>query len=806
MKSLMKLFVACASVCGFAAVGSAADWTYDASTGRITEVVTDGATSWVLATPKVSDGLMLGNNSSSYGNAIVTAGTHPIIDLTGTISDGAGTTYTITEIGQQAFRARTNFTGIKLTDTLRAIGSGAFFSCNKLVTFEPSFSETLTSIGSSAFTGASSLSCDIVFSNSGLAMGANTAWNAGTFYQNAIKSLDMSKTELSSLPMQAFRECKQLEWVKLPKNMKTFSATFYNCSKLADIAFYSLPDAPGGDVFSGSVAMPKGRVTYPAALGEQWGAWARSISGFVAWENAGNNTNTYLSTFPDGTTPIGYASIGGCVKWVVPIVEQVTDCKLGVYGNPAPIGAVEPTYRDPETVTADETVCTAPADAVFGDFVYRCVGYRTGRLVEGVPMWDDPVSGLSYTFVRQEAGEYYLEWIWEKVACKVSIFDTPESLGSVMIDTPAYNGHSGYYPFGTPVTITALPVDGVTFGCWYSGVPEDQAKANPLVLTLTNPIAIDVYFRKQWSFTDANKNKLTDGYWTMNYANGAPSSPTTSGTMRILDLEKGIDDGSAFTSLGKTWMSSSGATELWLPETIKVIPSEMARSSTLIEAVRLPSALESIETAAFYGCTNLRKVEPFLPTTLTNLGWAVFKGCSALKMDLVLGSRNRALRMGVGSEYSDGTFNNSGILSADLSKLRLADLPYQCFREARNLSFVKLPPTLENFSATFHMCSALKDVWFYNFPDGLETDTSAFQYTIDYGRFVYPKGNAEWVAYLDTHTNGNFTAWDPESARAKEYLAAFPDQWRPIGYMTIDGNKRWLVPHNFNVGTMVLVR
>lgn len=86
------------------------------------------------------------------------------------------------------------------------------------------------------------------------------------------------------------------------------------------------------------------------------------------------------------------------------------------------------------------------------------------------------------------------------------------------------------------------------------------------------------------------------------------------------------------------------------------------------------------------------------------------------------------------------------------------------------------------------------------------------------GRLVYPAEDSVWEKYIaDEKQAGNFTAWDPESDAAAAYRANFPnDNWTPIGYLRInkdepDGSQygqtdKWLVPHNFNVGTMVLVR
>ncbi len=50
---------------------------------------------------------------------------------------------------------------------------------------------------------------------------------------------------------------------------------------------------------------------------------------------------------------------------------------------------------------------------------------------------------------------------------------------------------------------------------------------------------------------------------------------------------------------------------------------------TAIETIELPAGLESIPMGAFSGCINLKEIK--IPDTVTNLGSAVFRGCTALE-------------------------------------------------------------------------------------------------------------------------------------------------------------------------------
>ena len=229
-------------------------------------------------------------------------------------------------------------------------------------------------------------------------------------------------------------------------------------------------------------------------------------------------------------------------------------------------------------------------------------------------------------------------------------------------------------------------------------------------------------------------------------------------------------------------------------------------------SVKLPHGLKTIAKETFKNCTSLTNVVPLLPKTLTYLGNQAF-AYSPIQGDLVL---PKGATMSVGGNYQNLEMPGVRLTSADFSQSALTEIP-MAFYNNYYLQRVIYPPTATKFHADYtHWStsqSALRDIRFMSWPSNFKTMTGTFGGTPGDGRIVYPKGNADWEAYVqELKGANNFTPWDPESDAAKAYLTRFADTpWKPIGSAVIHkgaqyGNTRkWLVPHNFNVGMMVLV-
>ena len=213
-------------------------------------------------------------------------------------------------------------------------GTAAFADCSEMTSMTPLLPATLRHIGWAAFCRCSKLRGDLVVRNRRATAEGN--WNSGTytdatFYKCGLDSADFSNARgMTVIPKGFVRESPNLRVVKYPKTVQYLGkdGSHYACSKLADIQFQSWPQnfATETDAFGGTPGSYKGRIVYPAG-DPGWEAYIaeqKQAGNFTAWKDAGNNTNTYLSAFPDGWKPVGYSIIhkgttyGNVGKWLVP--------------------------------------------------------------------------------------------------------------------------------------------------------------------------------------------------------------------------------------------------------------------------------------------------------------------------------------------------------------------------------------------------------------------------------------------------------------------------------------------------------
>ena len=197
----------------------------------------------------------------------------------------------------------------------------------ELESVTPFLPASLTYLGDSAFTRDTKLAGDLVLSNPQLEISGDYMIHGGqgqaTFYGTCITSADLTGSRIECLPEALFRNCAQMKTFIFPKTyVEMATSMFANDTSLADIRFRSFPRLGGvSSFFHLTPGDYRGRIVYPRG-NTGWETFISTNETFVAWEDAGDATNTYYATFADRWRPAGYViwddNPTSIIKWLVP--------------------------------------------------------------------------------------------------------------------------------------------------------------------------------------------------------------------------------------------------------------------------------------------------------------------------------------------------------------------------------------------------------------------------------------------------------------------------------------------------------
>ena len=163
-----------------------------------------------------------------------------------TIKDAA------TSIGEEAFGGCTSLTTLKLGEKIKTIGNFAFYSCSALT--EVIIPQSVTSIGEAAFDrcGLHTLTIEGPIESMGLA----------AFYEcTKLETISFGE-KIKTIGKQAFQGCSSLTKVTIPDSVTSIGKeAFYKCTKLETISFGENIETIGRWAFTGCSALTN--VTIP---------------------------------------------------------------------------------------------------------------------------------------------------------------------------------------------------------------------------------------------------------------------------------------------------------------------------------------------------------------------------------------------------------------------------------------------------------------------------------------------------------------------------------------------------------------
>jgi hypothetical protein len=144
--------------------------------------------------------------------------------------------------------------------------------------------------------------------------------------------------------------------------------------------------------------------------------------------------------------------------------------------------------------------------------------------------------------------------------------------------------------------------------------------------------------------------------------------------------------------------------------TLTTIPDNSFSNCGNLEWAKLPNGLTSIGASAFWYCTSLTNITPFLPSTVSTIGAAAFYYSDKLQGDLVIDNTAPVTLTHHGNN-GFGLFEGTAIRSATLTAPSTT-LSGGMFRNCMNLEWVVLPDALESsvWGGDFSGCTSLTNV------------------------------------------------------------------------------------------------
>lgn len=194
-----------------------------------------------------------------------------------------GAKYTVTSIGDNAFKSNTDITSVTMAESVTKLGYYVFGECSNLVTCQ--LSDNITDWGEADVSGAGS--------------GGSIFWQCSKLETINIPS------GVSIIPRSCFGYCIALKSVEIPANNIVIGHQAFMASGLTSI------ELPEGTTFSGSTA-------YATALGRQFY----------------NCTSLKSVTIPESITFMPYQVFYGCTSLNgVSLPNTITEIGFGAFGN-----------------------------------------------------------------------------------------------------------------------------------------------------------------------------------------------------------------------------------------------------------------------------------------------------------------------------------------------------------------------------------------------------------------------------------------------------------------------------------------
>jgi len=687
----------------------------------------------------------------------------------------------LTSIGSSAFNGCSSLTSIKIPSGVTSIGSSAFYGCSSLTSID--IPDGVTSIGNSAFSGCSSLT------SIEIPEGVTSIGNSAFSGCSSLTSIEIPEG-VTSIGSNAFSSCSSLTSIEIPEGVTSIGyRAFYNCSLLTSIEIPESLTSIGDSAFSGcssltSIEIPEGVTSIGSSAFSDCSSLTSidipdSVTSIGSFAFHGCSSLTSI-VLPESLTTIGYATFQSCSSLTsIEIPEGVTSIGSSAFNGCSSLTSIKipsgvtsigsSAFYGCSSLTSIEIPegVTSIGSSAFSD----CSSLKSIALPESLTsIGENAFHGCSsLTSIDIPDGVTSIGWYAFEGCSSLTSINIPEGVTS--IGDMAFYGCSSLTSIDLPENLTSIGSYSFN-GCTSLYTVENKSD---LPITLDNYAEYGNITEYAKLLIDKEGNKYyKDGITEFEYIDTADGFrfAKENGVYKLIGYFGSEDTVTLPLDInGSSYeiYKMRGVKNVIIPSGVTSIGSSAFYGCSSLESIVLPDSLTSIGTHAFGYCSSLESID--LPQSLTIIDNYAFVGCSSLESIRIPQSV---------TSIDNGAFMNCSSLKHITIPYGVTSIGVDAFHSCRSLASIVIPDSVTRiYSEAFLNTAYYNDA--SNWTDGsLYIGNHLIEAPADLKFFEVPEGTLSIAS--DAFKNCKYT----------------------LKHLTIGGNHSWVLSGFTNLETLVI--